>query len=118
MRTVGVIAFLGTPCLLAPEKGSKLASEIKRQLQAEHSVRVDFDGYEFLSSAFLNHAFGQICIDQNMETSVFHESILIVNMTEDDMEELELALDNAQTRRVLINRGHNPDQYYSSRLPV
>lgn len=97
--------------------GRPLASEIKKHLQSQHRVNVDFGGYEFLSSAFLNHAFGQICIDLNWDAETFRQHISIANMDEDNLEELQLAIDNAQTRRVLILRGMSPDKYYSSRLP-
>lgn len=113
----GVVDFLGTPQLIAHENGTALASEIKKQLQTQHRVNVDFGGYEFLSSAFLNHSFGQICIDLNWDAETFRQHISITNMDEDNLEELQLAIDNAQTRRVLILRGMSPDQYYSSRLP-
>jgi len=118
MRTIRVVDYLGTPCLLAPEKGETLAAELKIELQAQNHIQVDFSGYEFLSSAFLNHAFGQLCIDLNWDTKTFRQRVLITNMEEDDLEDLELAIDNAQTRRGLILRGENPDQYYSSRLPT
>lgn len=118
MRTIPVVDTLGTPCLLASEKGTLLGEEIKQILQTQPAVRVDFTGYEFLSTAFLNHALGQLCIDLNWDAKTFHDNVHIANMGEDDLEDLELAIDNAQTRRGLLLRGVDPDQYYSSRLPA
>lgn len=118
MKKLQVVAFLGTPCLLVSEKGDVLAAEVRHQLDSNGQVNVDFGGYEFLSSAFLNHAFGQLCIDMNLDVPLFHNRIRVSGLQEDDAEELELALDNAQTRRTLLMKGTNPDQFFSSRLPA
>jgi hypothetical protein len=118
VKTIRVVDFLGTPCLLVSEKGTAIAAELQGLLQLDRVVQVDFEGYEFLSSAFLNHAFGQTCIDMNLDLRTFHERVKVTNMQADDLEELELALDNAQKRRLVMSRGENPDQYYSSRLPA
>ena len=118
MKSIKVVELLSTPCLLAPEKGTSLLSEIQNSIKSSPSVVVDFTGYEFLSSAFLNHAFGQICIDQGWDTDKFHKKVKTKGLDEDDVDELELAIDNVQTRRSLIKQGINPEQYYASRLPA
>jgi hypothetical protein len=118
MNTIRVVDFLGTPCLLASEKGTILASELKRLLQQYKEVTVDFTGYEFLSSAFLNRAFGQLSIDLNLDPGRFHERVHILGLQEDDLDEVRLSIDNADTRRLLISKGENPDHYFSSRLPA
>lgn len=118
MKNIIVVRLLETPCLLAPEKGKLLADEIRKALASSKSVSVDFADYEFLSSAFLNHAFGQLCIDLDWHADVFHQKVQIVGLDEDDADELELAIDNAQTRRSLIKRGINPKEYYASLIPA
>ena len=118
MKTLKVVDLLETPCLLAPEKGVTLLSIIVKALKSSPGITVDFDGYEFLSSAFLNHVFGQICIDEGWNVEKFHKTIKIKGLDEDDVDEVELAIDNAQTRRSLLKQGINPEQYYSSRLPA
>lgn len=118
MDVIHVVRLLGTSHLLTTDEGAAVASEIKKQLQSQHSVNVDFSGYELLSSAFLNHAFGQICIDLNWDAETFWRNISIANMCEDEFEELQLAIDNAQTRRMLKLKGQNAAQYFSSRLPA
>jgi hypothetical protein len=106
MKVIHVVRLLGTSHLLTTDGGAAVASEIKKQLQAQPQVSVDLSGYELLSSAFLNHAFGQLCIDLNWDAKTFHERVSIVGMADDDLD--ELALDNAQMRRVLINKGQSP----------
>ena len=118
MKTIGVVNFLETPCLLAPEKGTLLADEIKRLIKSARNVSVDFTDYEFLSSAFLNHAFGQLCIDLDWDAATFNKKINVVALDEDDVDELTLAIDNAQTRRSLMKRGIKPEDYYSARIPA
>ncbi len=118
MRNILVVKLLETPRLLAPEKGKLLADEIRKVLASTKTISVDFTDYEFLSSAFLNHAFGQLCIDLDWHADVFHQKVKIVGLDQDDAEELELAIDNAQTRRSLIKRGINPKEYYASLIPA
>ncbi|MBI3193656.1 MAG: STAS-like domain-containing protein [Ignavibacteriae bacterium] len=118
MNIIHVISLIGSPCLLAPEKGATLAETIRKSLQSHQTITVDFSGYEFLSSAFLNHAFGQLCIQLGWDINSFHQKLTILGLDGDDMNDVELALDNAQTRRSLLGQGINPEEYYSSRLPV
>jgi hypothetical protein len=118
MRNIIVVKLLETPCLLALEKGKLLEGEIRKALASAKSVSVDFTDYEFLSSAFLNHAFGQLCIDLDWDVDMFRHKVRIVGLDEDDAGELALAIDNAQTRRSLIKRGINPKEYYASLIPA
>jgi hypothetical protein len=118
MTKICVVGLIGNPCLLASEKGDQLANELKRVLQARQFVEVDFSGYEFLSSAFLNHAFGRVTVDLSLDTRTFNELIKIKGLDEDDMDEVQLAVANAQTRRTLLNNGVNPDEYYATHLPA
>lgn len=117
MKTLKVVNLWGNPCLLAPEKGDQLLAEIKNSFGLlSRSVEVDFSGYEFLSSAFLNRAFGQLCIDEKWTREKFHEKVKIKGLEEDDKEELELAIDNAAARLSLLKQGINPEEYFAARL--
>jgi hypothetical protein len=118
MKTIKVVEVVGNPCLLAPDKGAQLASEIRKALRKASKVGVDFSGYEFLSSSFLNQAFGQLCLDLDWDNRAFFRKVKITGLQEDDLEELELAVDNAQTRRALVKKGISPQEYFSARLPA
>jgi hypothetical protein len=113
MMTIKVIDIIGNPCLLAPEKGDMIASAIQGALKEAKFVRVDFTGYKFISSAFLNHAFGQLCIDLSWTPEAFSKNIEIVGLDEDDAEEVLLAIDNAQIRIQLLSKGIKPEQYFA-----
>lgn len=117
MNTIRVVELLGTPCLLAPERGIQLAAEIKKSIGFLSRVEVDFTGYEFMSSAFLNNSFGQICLDEGWDSEKLHKKVKIKGLDEDDLDEFALAIDNAQSRRVLLRQGINSEQYLS-RLPA
>ena len=119
MNTIKVIKLFDNPVLLAPEKGEELCKKIKAGLKKFDTVKVDFSGYEFLSSAFLNRAFGQLCIDLDLGAEAFDKKVKILNMTEDDTDDLALAIDNAQFRRKLIKQGVTDiGEYFASRLPA
>lgn len=114
MKVLKVTELLGTPVLLAPEKGGELASYIKNSLGFfSPSVEVDFNGYQFLSSAFLNHAFGQICIDEDWDLQKFSKKVTVKGLDEDDQDDLALALDNAQLRRKLLKEGISVEDFFS-----
>jgi hypothetical protein len=118
MKTINVVEVVGNPCLLAPDKGAQLAAEIQKALRKTSKVAVDFSGYEFLSSSFLNQAFGQLCLDLDWNSKAFFGKVKIIGLQQDDLEELELAIDNAQTRRALVKKGISPHEYFSARLPA
>ena len=118
MKTINVIDVVGNPCLLAPDKGAQLAAEIRKALRKTSRVEVDFSGYEFLSSSFLNQAFGQLCLDLDWDNKAFFRKVKIAGLQQDDSEELELAIDNAQTRRALVKKGISPQEYFSARMPA
>ena len=119
MNTIKVTKLFDNPVLLAPEKGEELCNKIKAALKKFDTVKVDFSGYEFLSSAFLNRAFGQLCIDLDMSAEKFERKVKILNLSEDDTEDLALAIDNAQFRRKLIKQGvKDIGEYFASRLPA
>jgi hypothetical protein len=116
MTTIKVIDIVGSPCLLASEKGDIVASTIQGALKTTSFVEIDFAGYKFLSSAFLNHAFGQLCIDLNWTSDAFKKNIRIIGLDEDDMQDVELAIENAQTRIQLLKRGIQPEQYFAQHI--
>lgn len=119
MNTIRVTRLFDNPVLLAPEKGEELCKKIRAGLKKFDTVKVDFAGYEFLSSAFLNRAFGQLCIDLDMSMQEFEKKVEILNLNEDDTEDLALAIDNAQFRRKLIKQGVTDiGEYFASRLPA
>ncbi len=109
-----VADFLNSPVLLAPEKGDKLYKTLADSI-AKHKekIELDFEGYKFLSSTFLNHAFGQLCIDLNLTEEQFFNKISFVNISEDDLDEVKLCVLNAQMRRALRGKGYNENEFYS-----
>ncbi len=119
MNTIKVTKLLDNPVLIAHEKGEELCRKIKAGIERFGNVKVEFSGYEFLSSAFLNKAFGQLCIDLDLSAREFAEKVEITNLSEDDLDDLALAIDNAQFRRKLINQGvKNLREYFASRIPI
>ncbi|MFA5834639.1 MAG: STAS-like domain-containing protein [Bacteroidota bacterium] len=118
MKTIKVVSLVGNPCLLSPDKGTSLYQSINDGLQEASPVVVDFAGYEFLSSTFLNHSFGQLCIDNDWDDTAFKEKVSIVGMEEDDVDEVAITVHNAQLRRTLKLQHISPAEYYSQRLPA
>lgn len=113
---IKVVEILNSPVLLASDKGDKLYKLIKKTLGAKpfKEITLDFDGAKFLSSTFLNHAFGQLCIDLKISEKQFFSKIKFVNLDEDDFDEVKLCVLNAQMRRDIIKKGHDEQKIYAS----
>lgn len=115
MRTIKVVEILGDPVLLAPDKGERIRKEIEH---SKDPVIVDFDGYQFLSSTFLNHAFGQLCINNCWPAATFHEAVKVVNLQDDDIDELDLTIGNAEMRLGMIQKGIDPLEFFATHMQV
>lgn len=119
MKSIRVVEFLENPVLLAGELGDHLEEKIKETLKGVHCVEVDFSGARFISTAFFNRAFGQLCIDMNWPSEKFHKAIKISGLEEDDIIDLDVAIDNAQLRRKLTRNGVTDlKEYFQTRLPA
>jgi len=118
MKTIRVLDITNNPCLLAPEKAEKVAESIRKYLKNGDTVQIDFTGYEFLSSAFLNRAMGQVLIDLDIDKNKLDSIVKVTGLQDDDADDLALAIDNADLRRKLLKKGVSPEEYYSSHVPV
>lgn len=116
MITINVISILSSNSLLTAEKGKELLSAIEKGLNSSSSIIIDFSGFSFLSSSFLNNSFGQLALDRNWEFDTLKKHIQFNGIDEDDLEEIELAVFNALSRRNLINKGIDPQAFYSAHL--
>lgn len=116
MTKLLVTKFLSTNQLLSSEKGKKLSEKIIELLETNESVEVDFDGYLSIGSSFINRAFGDTCIELNMLPDDFKEKVILINITEDDVDDIMLSVFNAVNKLRLIKAGKNLEEYYSSTL--
>lgn len=118
MQTIKVCEYLNTTHLLSPDKGKVLRDVILKKLANLDKVTIDFEGYEYLSSSFLNEAIGNIIIEQKLSSKNFKERILWKNLSKDDEIDLLLAIENAETRLELVKKKIDPDEFYRSTLPA
>lgn len=111
-----IVEILDSPVLLASEKGDKLYRLLKKAIGTKpfKEITLDFEGYRFLSSTFLNHSFGQLCIDLKLSEKQFFNKIRFNNIDEDDLDEVKLCVLNAQMRRDILRKGHDEKKIYSS----
>jgi hypothetical protein len=117
MKTIKVIELLGSASLLAPEKGTHLRTALGDLLKAgENQITVDFAGYEYLSSTFLNHSIGQLCMDFEMDVEEFRNRITLKGLNDDDIGDANLALQNANIRRKLLAKQIDVQDYYATHL--
>lgn len=116
MRTINVVDMLRTTALLTSEKGIELYNEILNCLNTGQNerLRLDFKDYEYISSTFLNRSFGKLCVIKNWNFEEMKKNLIILNLSEDDMEDVELAILNANEREKLISKGIDLSQHYSS----
>jgi hypothetical protein len=110
-----VIDIAGSPVLMSPEKGDKVYERLNRSLSlSDEKIELDFDGYKLISSTFLNHAFGQLCIDKKLKVEQFFNKISFLNLSNEDFDEVKLCIINAQTRLSLRENGFNENEIYSN----
>lgn len=116
MKNIIVVDLLKSPVLLSAEKGELLFEAIKKALKSKTKgkVVINFEGYRFMSSTFLNNAFGQLCIDLNFSEKNIKDKLEISGLNSDDEDDLELAVSNAQLRKRLIEDNVNVQEFYAS----
>ncbi|MFA6977869.1 MAG: STAS-like domain-containing protein [Ignavibacteriaceae bacterium] len=112
MKIIKVIFALETAHLLTAEKGSAFLQLVKSELNSEDIVELDFAGYEFISSSFINRAFGDICLEKGWDVKDFYSKVKFTNIDKDDIDDIELAIFNAKHRRELMDSGKNLSDYY------
>lgn len=97
---------------MTPEQGAELRSQIAELLHAGGDVVVvDFDGYRYLSSMFINQAFGRLAVDENLDQAEFFRRLELLNLSDDDLDKVKLSLVNAMNRRRLMQRGDASDGF-------
>ena len=117
MSLISVCCHLQTSALLSPDKGKALYQEISRILAKNNHVILDFQGCEYLSSSFLNEAIGKQLINNQWSAAEIREKICWQNLSEDDEIDLDVAIENAETKLHLIQNDINPEDFYNTNLP-
>lgn len=119
MKSIHVVDLLENPVLLAGELGDRLEGKMKEALKLGRTVEIDFAGYKFISTAFFNRAFGQLCLDMDWSSERFKKNVKVAGLEEDDYDDVDLALYNAQLRRKLKKNGvKDLKEYFETRLPA
>jgi len=118
MKKITIVDLIQSPVLLSPEKGQILLKELKSQLEKSKKINLDFSGFKFFSSSFLNNSFGQLCLDLNISEKDFFNKISFSGLSEDDIDEINLTIHNAQVRRKLKKEDVNVDKFYKKLIPA
>ncbi|MBI3125958.1 MAG: STAS-like domain-containing protein [Ignavibacteriales bacterium] len=114
MSKISVVNLLGSSALLSAEKGISLFQEITKSLNSSSVLTLDFTGYEYISSTFINRSFGKLSVEKNWTFEDLKKNISFVNLNSDDLDDIELAVINAHERAVLLEKGVNLQQHYST----
>ncbi len=85
--------FILSDIAVVAEDGKKINTEIRRYLDANESVIIDFDGIELVNTAFLNTAIGELYKDY---TSDFLNEHLTILLNESDFKSLKLVIERAK----------------------
>jgi len=114
MITINVVKLIGSSSLLSSNKGITLYEELNNFLKEHRQITLDFFGSEYLSTIFINHSLGQLCVDMGWDITKFYEHFNIINISEEHQASIELAISNAYHRYNLIAQKLDPKEYYSS----
>lgn len=112
MKTLKVIEVVGSAVLLHSDKGDHLKKAMQEALRETSQIAIDFAGYQFLSTMFLNFSFGALCLENDWSREEFFGHITIQNLAEDDGDDVELSLRNAQQRRELRKNNIDTAEFY------
>ncbi len=115
MTRLTVCDFLQSTHLLAPEMADRLRAEITTHM-AEGQITLDFINYDYISSSFLNSLLGKLIIEQQWSLEDLLEHIQWENVVEDDEPDFLIAIDNALTKRRLIDNDVDPDEFYNDSM--
>ena len=113
MKTIKVVELLGTASFMSYEKGSKLLEIVLEELERNNVVEIDFTGYSYISTSFINNSFGELALRNGWDFKEFEKHIKLVALDEDDTDDVKLAIINANNRSLLINNGINPESFYA-----
>jgi hypothetical protein len=114
MKKISVIEALTTSVLLSTDKGKSLFYLIVEELKKHDRITLDFSGYEYISTTFLNNSFGDLIVTYNWDFEILKKHIDIIGLSEDDIDELKLSVNNAKFKKNLIDKGLNPEEIYSN----
>jgi hypothetical protein len=112
MKRLNVIEVVGSPVLLNSDKGDQLKEAMQNALHEASHITVDFEGYQFLSTMFLNFSVGRLCLEHDWGRVEFQQHVTILNLADDDWSDVELAFDNVQKRRELSQNNIDITEYY------
>ncbi len=112
MKTLNVIEVVGSPVLLNSDKGDQLKEAMRTALRETSQITIDFEGYQFLSTMFLNFSIGRLCLENNWGEAEFRQHVTMMNLADDDWSDVELAFENVQKRRELSQNNINITEYY------
>jgi hypothetical protein len=113
MSVIKVVELLGTKSLLTAEKGEELFDAIKEAVEKNNIISLDFEGYDYFSSSFINHSIGQICVDKGWDFETYSQHVTLKNVDEDDLVDIKLAVVNAFHKYTLIKNKIDPQKHYS-----
>jgi len=116
MKTIKVCDLLGTENLLSPNKGKVLKEEILRILSLQETVVLDFTGYKYIASSFINESIGNLCIQNHWSKKTLLKKVNWINLSEDDEIDILIAIENAQTKIYLIKEKIPQDKFYQENL--
>lgn len=116
MKKIKVVDKLKSSNLLSSVKGEILYQYILAQLDQMNSITLDFSDYEYISSTFLNSTFGKLLVSKNWTKEQFFDMIKVIGLSDDDMSNLMLSVQNALFKNDLLLKGQNIEDVYLSNL--
>ncbi len=115
MNTIKVVEFLNNSNLLSSTKANLLYKQMLKYLNNSESLILDFSDYTSISSSFLNSTIGQLIIEKQLDSKEkLFKIVKIIGLSEDDMDNLILTVQNAIFKNNLLSQGQNIEDIYSN----
>ena len=118
MSKIKVCDYLENSHLLSPDKGKELRKKVLDLLNRSESIILDFDGYEYISSSFVNEVLGKVLIEKKWTGEELKRRVKWENLSEDDETDFLISIENAETKLQLIQNNIDPDEFYRANIPA
>jgi hypothetical protein len=103
--------------LLSIQKGELLYSELEKGLALSSDVAVDFTGFAYLSSSFLNASVGKLVLEHGWSEEDFDRHIRVSGLDEADESRFRLTVANAVNRITLRRKNIDTKEFYARLIP-
>ena len=94
MKLLVIAEIIKSEFAVSPEDGNTVYEIIKREIESENQLELDFEGIDIMTTAFLNNAIGNLY--RNFDKQQLNMYINMANISDCDLALVKKAIDRAK----------------------